>query len=294
MKASELTSFESVSTGFTNLDKLTGVGGIPFKKITELSGQFSVGKSTIALSLVAQAQAEGKETLWVDTEWAFETEYAKTLGVQLDSLDVIQEQFAENALDETVEWIDTHKNGVVVLDSVGGLLPRSEAEKNSDGKVIGAQAKLIATFCRKVVPMLAINNIALLILNHEFTDLMTGRLMTSGGAKLGYHKSLWLRLRKGNKRVMKGDQQVGEVIIAEVRKNKLAPTNKQSCELTMVYGEGFNKDADLIEAAKEKLFEKRGQFFYWNDEKIARGEAGLRELFKDESFAAKIKHELGK
>ena len=294
MKASQspYKELKIVPTGFGSLDKILGTGGVSLRKITEISGAFSVGKTTLALSIVAQAQKEGLETLWVDCEFSFDQSYATGLGVNCEELDLIQERFAETSLDETEEWIEAHKNALVVIDSIGGLLPRAEAEKSAEGKTIGSQAKLIATFCRKIVPLLAINNVALLVLDHEFTDLMSGRLMTSGGAKLGYHKSVWVRLRKANKRLMQGDKQVGDVILAEIRKNKLAGTSKQECELQLLYGTGFNAQADIMETAKEKLFEKRGQFFYWGEEKLARGEAALRDLFKDPSFAEKVTNAL--
>lgn len=292
MKASEATylSYGVIPTGYTSLDKILGVGGIPTKKITEISGAFSVGKSTLGLAIVGAAQGLNMECLWVDCEYSYDPAYATILGVDNTNLDLVAERFAEGNLDASEEWIQGHKNGLVVIDSIGGLLPRAEAEKGAEGKVIGGQAKLIATFCRKVVPLLAINNIGLVVLNHEFTDLMSGKLMTSGGAKLGYHKSLWLRLRKVQKRVMNGDKQVGDVIEIEVRKNKLAGTIKQTTELTLIYGEGFARGEDAMQDSLDKgIITKQGQFYYFAGEKVARGQNGLRELFKDESFNNKIK-----
>lgn len=295
MKASQspYSKLTIISTGFSNLDKITGIGGVSLRKITEVSGAFSVGKTTLALSIVAQAQKMNLDTLWIDCEFAWDNAYATSLGVDCDELELIQERFAEESLDLAEEWISNHKNGLVVLDSVGGLLPRAEAEKGADGKVIGGQAKLIATFCRKIVPLLAINNIALIVLNHEFTDLMTGKLMTSGGAKLGYHKSVWIRLRKAQKRIMKGDSQVGEVINAELRKNKLHANLRVECEISLIWGEGFSKEADLMQEAIDKgVITKRGQLFFFGKEKVARGQNALRELFKDSAFSDKIKVEL--
>lgn len=291
MKASEAsyTKFDVVPTGYSSLDKILGVGGIPTKKLTEISGAFSVGKSTLALTIIGQAQKQKMDTLWVDSEFSYDLEYASALGVDNAELDLIAERFAEDNLDETEKWVSSHKNALVVLDSVGSLLPRAEAEKGADGKVIGGQAKLIATFCRKIVPLLAINNVGLVVLNHDFTDLMTGKLMTSGGAKLGYHKSLWLRLRKANKRVMQGENQIGDIIEIEIRKNKLASTLKQSAELTLIYGEGFAKGADLMQEALDKnVIEKRGNTFFLNEEKLVTGLPKLRELFKDDAFKEKI------
>lgn len=296
MKASEAsyTRFDVVPTGYASLDKILGVGGIPTKKITEISGAFSVGKSTLALSIIAAAQKERMDTLWIDCEFSYDPLYAEILGVDNAKLDLVAERFAEGNLDACEAWIETHKNALVVLDSIGGLLPRAEAEKGAEGKVIGGQAKLIATFCRKVVPLLSINNIGLIVLNHEFTDLMSGKLMTSGGQKLGYHKSIWLRLRKVQKRVMSGEKQIGDVIEAEIRKNKVAATMKQSTELTMIYGEGFAKGADLMQEALDAgIIEKKGNSYFFEGEKLCTGIPKLRDLFKDEEFRMRINGKAG-
>lgn len=277
-----------IPTGLGNLDTILG-GGIPLRRITEVSGVYSVGKSTLSLMVIAQAQKLKMPCLLADIEFAFDEGYAQVLGVDTDKLDLIQERYAETAIDEIEAWCDTHKKGLIVVDAIGGLLPREQAEKDAQSKTIGGQSKLVSVFCRKIVPLLAINNNALLVLNHQFTDIMTGKLKTSGGAKLEYHRSIWLMLRKANKRLMQGDKQVGDVIEAEIRKNKLAPTLKQTTELQMLYGMGFSREANLMEQAKEKLFEKRGQFFFIGEEKIARGEAGLREWFKLEGNSTRIK-----
>ncbi len=289
LKASEspYKKIDWISTGYGNLNTSLG-GGVPTRKITEISGQNGVGKSTLALSIIAEAQKEKRDCLWADIEFSFDEQYAEVLGVSPRNLDLIQEEYAEDALDAIEEWARKHKNGVIVVDAIGALLPKQEAEKTADGKTIGAQAKLVSVFCRKMVPILAINNNALIVLNHQLIDIMTGKIKTAGGAKLEYHKSIWLMMRKANKRVMNGEQQVGAIIEAEIRKNKCAATMYQKTELTMLTGQGFLKGADLMEEAKEKLFTKKGQMWYWGDEKVARGDKGLREVFSDPSFKERV------
>lgn len=283
MKASEspYKQIDWLSTGFRELDRILG-GGIPSRKITEISGVYSVGKSTLALMIVAKAQQAGMECLWSDSEFSFGQDYAESLGVDCDTLDLEQNQLAEDALDSIEAWADSHKDALIVLDSVGHLLPRAEKEKSADGKVIGGQAKLIATFCRKIIPVLAINNISLIVLNHQLIDLMSGKLKTSGGQKLEYSKAVWLSLRKASKRVMQGENQVGEIIEAEIRKNKLAPTNKQKCELTMLWGTGFSAEADLLaELLASGEITRKGNTFYRNGEKFAVGLTKAREALKN-------------
>lgn len=282
MKASQspYNTLTWLPTGFSALDKIMG-GGVPSRKITEISGVFSVGKSTVALQIVAQAQKVGTECLWADSEFSYTPDYAEALGVNNDELDLVQERYAEDALDAIEAWAEEHKNALIVLDSIGGLLVRQEAEKDASGRVIGGQAKAIATFCRKIVPILAINNNALVVLNHQFTDLMSGKLKTSGGEKLSYAKSIWLMLRTANKRIMSGENQVGVVIEAEIRKNKLAPTLKQSCELQMVFGEGFSVEADLLQELLDSgEVVKKGNSYYRGEEKLGVGINNARKALK--------------
>lgn len=279
-----------IPTGFANLNSILG-GGIPTRKITEFSGQYSVGKSTLALQIVAEAQKEGFKVLWADPEVSWGADYAEGLGVKVSQINLLYAEHAEGYLDEIQEWAEKNKNSLIVIDSIGGLLPRSELEKDASGKVIGGQAKLIATFCRKMVPIIAVNNIALLVLNHNFTDLMTGKIKTSGGEKLSYAKSIWLMLRKANKRVMQGENQVGDIIECEVRKQKLAPTLKQKCELTMLYGQGFSKSADLMQEALDKgVITKQGNSYFIGERKLGVGLPKLREALKDETLQQEIKN----
>lgn len=269
-----------IPTGFSKLDKILG-GGIPQRKITEISGVFSVGKSTLALQIVAETQKLEKDCLWCDSEFSFSEEYSAFLGVNNDELDLIQGRFAEENLDAIEEWAERHKNALVVLDSIGGLLPRQEAEKDASGRVIGGQAKLIATFCRKITPILAINNIALIVTNHQFIDLMSGKLKTSGGFKLEYAKSIWLMLRAANKKVMQGENQIGLVIEAEIRKNKLGSTLKQKTELTMIFGKGFSAEADLLQELLDKgEVTKKGNTFFRGETKLGVGLNAAREALK--------------
>lgn len=242
-KASEspYETLDVMSTGFPELDKILG-GGIFFRKILQISGQWSVGKSTLAMQIVARAQSEKRPCLYSDCEMAWSNTYASALGVDVNSLDLSIEQYAEAYLDAIEKWATEHKNGVIVLDAVGGLLPREEQEKGSEGRTIGAQARLIASFCRRIVPIIATKNHALIMLNHQFTDISTGRLKASGGAKLEYSMSQWITLKRsyGKQAKRNGDGLKTVLYLeAECRKNKLSPTEGMKAELEMEPGKGF-------------------------------------------------------
>ncbi len=213
-----------------------------------------MGKSTLALQAVAQAQKENRKCLYADSELSYSNIYAKELGVDTGKLELLQQVgFAEELLDGIEEWARTYKNGLIVLDSIGGLLPREEQEKGSEGRSIGLQARLIGSFSRRIVPLITVQNHAFLVLNHEFTDIGTGRLKTSGGEKLSYAKSIWFTLKrtfgKSPKRSGNGLKTI-LFIEAEIRKNKVAPTEGMKTELTMEPGKGFS--AETIELPLKK------------------------------------------
>src|SRR3990167_7002512 len=116
---------EHISTGLTSLDNLLG-GGIALGKITEFAGSWSVGKSTLALQLAASAQKQKRACLYAETEFQFTPEYATNLGVDCEDLDFIQERLGEPMLDAVEEWANTNKDGLTLIDSIGGILPKEE------------------------------------------------------------------------------------------------------------------------------------------------------------------------
>lgn len=285
MKANEspYREIRVIATGL-KLDAATGIGGIPFRKISECYGPFSVGKTTLALAVVSAAQKEDIQCLWADVEWAFDEQYATRLGVDCSSLDLIQEQVAEETLDQILKYAEDNKDCLIVVDAVGAIHPRVEAERASDSKTIGTQAKLVATFCRRVVPLLAINNHALLVLNHSFKDVMTGAHKTSGGEKLAYHKSLSISLKqKYGVAVTRASDgaKVGVVIEAEIMKNKLAATVGTKVELMMIPGSGFSKEHDRLQAMIDAgNVVKKGRFYQFRGERVAGSAKEAREWVK--------------
>lgn len=255
MKASEsdVDSFDVIPSGITAFDAILGIGGFPTKKITEISGPWSVGKSTLALQAITSAQRDKRPTFWADSEFSFSVKYATDLGVNCLALELEQKQFAEETLDALEEWASKHKNGLIVLDSIGALLPREEAEKGAEGRSIGLQARLIGSFTRRITPILALKNHALVLLNHSFTDIQTGRLKSSGGAKLEYAKSIWITLKRSFGKSPKRSSDGKKTILfleAEVRKNKVAATEGTKADLEFEPGKGFATEHVILPPKK--------------------------------------------
>ncbi len=265
-RASSIAQIKVIYTGLPQINKILGIGGVPFGRITEVSGRWSTGKTTFALQLVESAQQQGIECIWCDAEWSWDDSYARQLGVDTSKLGLLQTRIAEDSLDELLAYVEKGKDTLIVIDAVGALHPRDEAEKDAGSRTIGSQSALMARFCRKIVPMLSLNNNALVVLNHEYTPIESngGRptIKTSGGAKLEYHKSIWLRLSRNGNNIKVGDNFVGFEVKAEVRKNKLA-AEKKECVLDFRYGKGFDAVRDLKEEALEKgLIRREGNTFY--------------------------------
>lgn len=292
--ASQLdTGLEYIPTGIPSFDKLMG-GGFARGKITLLSGQPSVGKSTVAYGAIAQAQSLGLNVLLYDVEWAYDSQYCESIGISQEKLSVLREEFAEDGLDHLLEAIDSGKYQLIVIDSIGALQSRVEAEKATGEKTIGVQASLTAKFVRKAVPKISMKNISLVCITHEFTDLMSGKIMASGGAKLMYHTSVHARLKQKFNAVLKqGDTKVGKIIIMEMKKNKISSGEAQEAEAHFLYSEGFSKTQDLLDATLDAgVITKTGNTYWFGSEKLGLI-SKVRIALKDEAFAEKLRHELG-
>lgn len=255
MKASELEkNTEYIPTGIGELDGLLG-GGVALGCITEVFGTPSVGKSTLALQIIAKAQEAGRNCLFADTEYSFTPQYAASLGVDCSKLDVTQLRLGEDTFDAIEGWVKHEKGALVVLDSMGGVLPREEAEKSAEGRTIGLQSRLMAAFCRKIIGLLAENNCSLIVVNHEVINLNTGAIQSSGGAKLSYHKRYSIRLRpmfgKQSSRATDGSKR-NKWIECELKKEKGMDTSEgKKVALEYVKGSGFAASANP-EAPKKR------------------------------------------
>lgn len=250
MKAEELDTTRSVTkSGFPQIDDLFD-GGIPHGRIIEVAGSWSVGKSTLAYQWIASGQRQGRPCLLLDAERAFTPTYGAALGVDNSSLDVFRARTAEEYLDHVFEWIDgdkekglkKHHGGIVIIDAIGALLPREEAEKTSESRSIGLQARIIGSFCRKIVPVLDETDTLLIVLNHTFIPLGLNSVSSSGGKKLEYARSAWLILSSAYGKPVKRSPDGLKTLIPmqiEVKKNKIKSNQGMKVALELVQGAGF-------------------------------------------------------
>lgn len=261
MKADQLEeAFNVIQTGFPQLDAVLG-GGLPTRKIVECAGSWSVGKSTLAYQIIGAAQKQNRPCLLIDAERAFTKEYGTAMGIDISALDVFRAKTAEEYLDEVITWIEgdkkegrkAHKGGLVVIDAIGALLPREEAEKTSESRSIGLQARLIGSFCRKIVPILDDSDAGLLILNHTFIPLGLNSVASSGGKKLEYARSVWMILSAQYGAPVKKDSTGMKTLIpmqVEIRKNKIVSNAGTKIQLDLVQGAGFVGDTVALPTKK--------------------------------------------
>ena len=273
-----------ISTGLPQLDRLTGVGGIPIGRVSIITGNYSVGKSTLALSVVREAQKEGYKCLWADSEISFTKEYAELIGVNNKKLDLLRASHAEAFLDAIEEYVTKNSKCLVVLDSYSGLSDRQETEKTNEGFTIATKARLVAKFLRKIKTPLFFNESALIIVNHEYANISGHGTILAGGDTMQKVPSLWIKLtRPGSQNMIKqGDTFIGERVIARLQKVKVGGNRFGECELQYYYGRGFDaKSDDWQKALDEGIIMKKGNTYFMGETKLGIGLEKAKQAFSE-------------
>lgn len=287
-KASVYGKIEVLRTN-TFLDKLSGIGGLPKGRVVEVWGETNSGKSTIALQALAEAQRQGLKCLLIDIERKIDVAYLRALGVDTDTLDMLKTGSAEDYVRETEEVVIAGTYDFILMDSIGSLSSRIEQEKNAGEKTIGIQASLMTRMMRIISPYLDVHKTVFIGISHARED-MNGKLYTLGGKKWAEQVALSIRIRNkfGANLIKQGDTIIGKVMIASATKNHVGATERKEVEAKIIFGEGFSASASLLDDAIDRnILEKRGQTYYFGEEKI--GTIGkVREWVKEEENAARL------
>lgn len=287
MKASELEDTELLETG-TLLDPL--VGGLPRRAITEVWGNWSSGKTTLCLQIVAHAQQQKLKCLWAAVE-GYNPKYAAALGVDNSKLDIIVGKCAEDILNELYKAFESEKYDIIFLDSLGALTPRDEMEKEIGVGFQTGQSRLVAGLMRKVAPLhLMGNQTALVFINQSRINFTTGRDEPRGGEAMAFFRSVSVRLQPNGKPVKSGAEVIGKGIKATVIKDKIGGNEKRVLHVPLIFGSGFSAAENLLEEALRKgVITKSGNTYWVSDTKL--GTIGkVREWLKEESNYEQIKN----
>lgn len=271
-------SIEAISTGSLSLDTALGIGGLPKGRIIEIYGPESGGKTTLALHCVAECQKAGGLALYIDAEHAMDTEYAQTLGVDIDKLYISQPNNGEEALEIADSIIRSGAVDLVVIDSVAALVPKAEIEGEMGDSFVGLQARMMSQALRKLGASLNKSNTAAIFINQlrEKIGVMYGNPETTpGGRALKFWASVRLEVRKGDA-IKNGPDQIGARTKVKVVKNKVAPPFK-TAEFDMIFGKGISKSGDLLDIATEKTIVTRsGTYYNYGEVRLGQGRDNAR------------------
>jgi recombination protein RecA len=291
---------DSIPTGSISIDYALGVGGMPRGRVIEIYGPESSGKTTLALQVIAQAQAKGGMAAFVDAEHALDATYAAKLGVNLENLLVSQPDNGEQALEIVEVLVRSNSVDVVVVDSVAALVPKAEIEGEMGEAQMGLQARLMSQALRKLTGAVSKSNTCLIFINQlrEKIGVMFGNPeTTTGGRALKFYSSVRVDIRRIAS-IKDGDQVVGGRTRVKIVKNKLAPPFREA-EFDVMYGEGISKEGDLLDLAVDKrIVEKSGTWFAYSGERLGQGRENAKQFLKDnrDTFKAieeKVRKELG-
>jgi recombination protein RecA len=283
MDAKEKVRVEAIPTGAINLDAAIGVGGIPRGRVTEIYGPESSGKTTLCLHVVANAQKMGGVAAFIDAEHALDTEYARKLGVDVESLLISQPDTGEQALEICEILVRSGAVDVVVIDSVAALVPKAEIEGDMGDSHVGLQARLMSQALRKLTGAIARSKTMVIFINQlrEKIGVMFGNPeTTTGGKALKFYASVRLDIRRIGP-VKDKEEVVGSHVRVKVVKNKVAPPFKQA-EFDIMYAEGISHTSLLVDIGSEaNIIEKSGAWYSYNGQKIGQGRENAKMYLKD-------------
>jgi len=273
---------EAISTGSLGLDIALGIGGLPRGRVIEIYGPESSGKTTLALSVVAEAQGKGGICAFVDAEHALDPVYAKKLGVKVEDLLISQPDDGEQALEIADTLVRSGAVDVLVVDSVAALTPKAELEGEMGEMQPGMQARLMSKALRKLTASISKSKCMVIFINQirmKIGIMFGNPETTTGGNALKFYASVRLDIRRIGQ-IKEREEVVGNQTRVKVVKNKVAPPFKQ-VEFDIMYGEGISKTGELVDlGVKAGIIEKSGAWFSFHGERIGQGRENTKAFLK--------------
>jgi len=277
-----------VSTGSITLDIATGVGGFPRGRVIEIYGPESSGKTTLALSAIAQAQKAGGVAAFIDAEHALDVAYASKLGLKIDELLISQPDTGEQGLEVAETLVRSGAVDIIVIDSVAALVPKAELEGDMGDSLPGLQARLMSQALRKLTAVISKSNTMVIFINQirmKIGVMFGSPETTTGGNALKFYSSLRLDIRRIES-IKDNQEAIGGRVRVKVVKNKVAPPFKQA-EFDIYFNEGISRAGELVDLGVEKgLIEKAGAWYSYGGQRIGQGRENAKEYLKGHPEAA--------
>jgi recombination protein RecA len=274
---------EVISSGSVGLDHALGVGGYPRGRIVEIYGTESSGKTTLAITAIAEAQKQGGIAAFIDAEHSFDRFYAEKLGVNTTQLLIAQPDNGEQALEIAEQLIRSAAIDIIVIDSVAALTPKAEIEGEMGDNKVGLQARLMSQALRKLSGAISQTNTCCIFINQlrQKIGVMFGPSeVTTGGLALKYYASVRLDVRRLTS-LKDGDQVLGNRVSVKVVKNKVAPPFLKT-EFDLIFGVGIDRMAEVLDLALEgDIIKKSGSFYRYDGSPLAQGRAATIQMLRD-------------
>ena len=279
---------ESIPSGSIALDAALGIGGVPRGRVVEIYGPESSGKTTLALSVIANAQRQGGNAVFIDAEHALDAAYAKKLGVDIENLHVAQPDTGEEALEIAEHLVRSGAIDIIVIDSVAALVPKAEIEGEMGVSHMGLQARLMSQALRKLTGTISKSKTTVIFINQirmQIGVMFGNPETTTGGRALKFYASVRLDIRRIGS-LKDGENVIGNHVKVKVVKNKVAAPFKEA-EFDILYNEGISREGELLDLAVERnLIQKSGTWFSHGEERIGQGRENARLWLKEHADAA--------
>ncbi len=276
-------SVDVIPSGSLLIDNILGVGGYPKGRIIEIYGPESSGKTTLALSAIAEAQKKGGRAAFVDAEHSIDPLYARNLGVNIDELILSQPDSGEQALEIVEMLANSGAIDIIVVDSVAALVPQAELDGVMSDNQVGLQARLMSKAMRKLAGILNNNECTVIFINQlrEKVGVIYGNPeTTTGGRALKFYASVRIDIRRAEA-LKDGSTIIGNTVNVKVVKNKVAPPFK-NCQIDIIYGKGISKTSEILDLGVELgLLKKSGSWLEYNGERFANGKEAAKRYLED-------------